>query len=75
VNYGPATANLPIQMAVLLADTNGNTTTNAADVAQTKGRLGQSVTTSNFRSDVNASGTITASDVAIVKANLGHGLP
>lgn len=75
VNYGPAAANLPIQMAVLLADTNGNTTTNAADVSQTKGRVGQSITTSNFRSDVNVSGTITASDVAIVKANLGHGLP
>ena len=75
VNYGPATANLPIQMAVLLGDTNGNTTTNAADVSQTKQRIGQSITTSNFRSDVNASGAITASDVAIVKANLGHGLP
>lgn len=75
VNYGPATGNLPIQMAVLLADTNGNGGTNAADVSQTKGRVGQSITTSNFRSDVNLSGTITASDVAIVKANLGHGLP
>jgi fibronectin-binding autotransporter adhesin len=75
VNYGPATGNLPIHMAVLLGDTSGNTTTNAADVSQTKGRIGQSITTSNFRSDVNASGTITASDVAVVKANLGHGLP
>jgi autotransporter-associated beta strand protein len=75
VNYGPATGNLPIRMAVLLGDTNGNGTTNAADVAQTKRRLGQSITTTNFRSDVNVSGTITASDVAIVKANLGHGLP
>jgi autotransporter-associated beta strand protein len=75
VNYGPATGNLPIRMAALLGDTNNNGTTNAADVAQTKGRLGQSVTNLNFRSDVNVSGTITASDVAIVKANLGHGLP
>ena len=75
VNYGPAAGNLPIQMAVLLGDTNANTTTNAADVSQTKQRIGQSITNLNFRSDVNASGTITASDVAIVKANLGHGLP
>jgi hypothetical protein len=75
VNYGPATGNLPIRMAVLLGDTNNNGTTNAADVSQTKGRVGQTLTTSNFRSDVNVSGTITASDVAIVKANLGHGLP
>jgi hypothetical protein len=75
VNYGPATANLPIQAAFLLGDTSGNTTTNAADVSQTKQRIGQTITNLNFRSDVNVSGTITASDVAIIKANLGHGLP
>ena len=67
--------NVVIPMSILIGDTNANGTVNAADVAQTKGRLGQSVDATNFRSDVNANGTINAGDVSIVKANLGTGLP
>lgn len=75
VNYGPATGNLPIRMGMLLGDTNGNSTVNAADVAQTKGRLGQAVDGTNFRSDVNANGSINAADTAIIKQNSGTSLP
>jgi hypothetical protein len=62
-------------MGVLVGDTNGNGTVNAADVAQTKSRLGQTVGAANFRSDVNANGGIDAADVAIIKQNSGTSLP
>jgi hypothetical protein len=67
--------NITIPMSLLIGDTNGNGTVNAADVSQTKARLGQAVSSTNFRSDVNANGTLNAADTAIVKANLGNGLP
>jgi hypothetical protein len=64
-----------VSMGVLIGDTNANGTVNAADVAQTKARLGQLVDQTNFRSDINANGSIGASDVAAVKSNVGTGLP
>jgi Dockerin type I domain len=70
----PAT-DFTIPMSILVGDTNANGTVNAADVAQTKARIGQTVDTTNFCSDVNANGTINIGDVAIIKANLGTGLP
>jgi hypothetical protein len=70
----PAT-DFNIPMGVLAGDTNANGTVNAADVAQTKARLGQTVDGTNFRSDVNANGSINAGDVSIIKADLGTGLP
>jgi hypothetical protein len=48
---------------------------NAADVAQTTARLGQTVDATNFRSDVNANGGIKGTDVAIIKQNSGTSLP
>jgi hypothetical protein len=60
---------------LLIGDTNGNMFVNAADVAQTKGQLGQPVTNANFRMDVNANGSINAGDAAIVKADSGTSLP
>jgi Dockerin type I domain len=68
-------ANFDIPMGVLAGDTNANRTVNAADVAQTKGRLGQTVNGTNFRSDVNANGSINAADTAIIKANSGTSIP
>ena len=41
---------------------------------QTKGRLGQTVNSTNFRSDVNANGS-NAADTAIIKQNSGTSLP
>jgi Astacin (Peptidase family M12A)/Dockerin type I domain len=67
--------NITIPMSLLIGDTSGNGTVNAADVSQTKARLGQVLSSANFRSDVNANGTLNAADTAIIKANLGNGLP
>jgi hypothetical protein len=61
----------PVSVNMLIGDTSGNGVVNATDVAQTKGQVGQLVTSSNFRTDVNASGLINATDVAIVKAHSG----
>jgi hypothetical protein len=65
----------PVSMRVLIGDTNANGTVNAADVAQTRSRLGQTVDATNFRSDVNASGVINAVDVSLVKIHSGDTLP
>jgi hypothetical protein len=70
----PAT-DITIPMSILIGDTNANSTVNAADVAQTKARLGQTVDATNFRSDINANGSINAADTAIVKQNSGTSLP
>jgi hypothetical protein len=70
----PAT-DITIPMSVLIGDTNANGTVNAADVAQTKARLGQAVDASNYRSDINANGSINAADTAIIKQNSGTSLP
>jgi hypothetical protein len=64
-----------VSVNFLAADTNGNKSVNAADVAQTKSQLGQVVTSSNFRNDVNADGSISATDSAFVKSKLGHSVP
>ena len=64
----------PVSVNMLIGDTNGNGVVNATDVAQTKGQVGQLVTSSNFRTDVNASGIINATDVAIVKAHSGQSI-
>jgi hypothetical protein len=70
----PAT-DFTIPMSILIGDTSANGTVNAADVAQTNGRLGQAVDATNFRSDVNANGSVNAADTAIVKHNSGTSLP
>ena len=75
VNNGSSSGEVPVSMGVLAGDTNANGTVNAADVSQTKSRLGQAVDSTNFRSDVNANGTVNAGDVSIVKSHLGSGLP
>jgi N-acetylneuraminic acid mutarotase len=75
LNSVNGSTNITIPMSILLGDTNANRTVNAADVAQTKFRLGQTVDATNFRSDVNANGSINAADTAIVKQNSGTSLP
>jgi hypothetical protein len=75
VSDGTSTADLSVQMGVLVGDTGGNGTVNASDVSQTKARIGQTVDATNFRSDVNISGGINAGDVTIIKSHLGTGLP
>ena len=73
--FNQVAANSSVNIGFLIGDTNGNRTVNAADVAQTKGRLGQTVDATNFHSDVNANGTINAADTAIVKQESGTSLP
>jgi uncharacterized delta-60 repeat protein len=75
VSNGTSTADLGVQMGVLVGDTNGNGSVNAGDVAQTKGQSGQAVTAANFREDVNGNGSINAGDVALVKSKSGTFLP
>ena len=64
-----------VSMGVLIGDTNANGSVNAADVAQTKAELGQTVTSANFRTDVNANGVINSADAALVKTHAGESLP
>lgn len=72
---GNAASSVPAVMGLLIGDTNGNRAVNSADVSQTKSRLGQAVSSTNFRSDVNANGALNAGDAAITKSNIGNGLP
>ena len=71
----PDAPNPLVNEPLLIADTNANGAVNAGDVAQTKGRAGQTVDATNFRSDVNANGSINAADAAIVKQYSGTSLP
>ena len=73
--FNQVAGNSSVNIGFLIGDTNGNRTVNAADVAQTKARLGQTVDATNFRSDVNANGSLNAADTAIVKQNSGTSLP
>jgi autotransporter-associated beta strand protein len=64
-----------VSAEILLGDTNGNSSVNAGDVAQTKAQSGNVTGAGNFRNDTNATGSINAGDVGQVKANSGHSLP
>jgi N-acetylneuraminic acid mutarotase len=75
VNDGSSSGNVVIPMSRLLGDSNASGSVTSADVSQTKSRLGQPVSPTNFRSDVNANGSINASDVSVIKSSLGTGLP
>jgi hypothetical protein len=75
VNVGTASGDVTIPMSRLLGDVNGNRAVNAGDVSQTKARIGQAVTSANFRSDININGSINAGDLSQIKANTGHGVP
>jgi hypothetical protein len=75
VNDGTHMGNVPVSMGVLIGDVNGNATVNASDVSLTKSRVGQAVSSSNFREDVNANGLINSVDVALVKSKVGTALP
>lgn len=66
---------ITIPMSRLLGDTNANGAVNSSDVSQTKGRIGQPVDSSNFRSDINESNSINSTDASQVKSNVGNGLP
>ena len=64
------TVDVTVPMIILIGDSNGNGSVNSSDVGQAKGRIGQTVDATNFRSDVNASGGINSSDVTIIKQHI-----
>ena len=72
---GHFSGSVPGTMKVLVGDTNGNSSVNSTDIAQTKAQLGLPVTGTNFRTDVNANGSINSTDVGLVKSNVGTSLP
>ena len=62
----------PVNVNLLIGDTNGNGTVNGSDIAQTKGQIGQLVTGGNCRTDVNINGAINGTDVTLVKLHSGE---
>ena len=75
VSDGTNTISPAVTFGLLIGDTNGNGTVNAADVAQTKAQSGAAACPPTFRADVNIDGNINASDIALVKSNVGNSLP
>jgi hypothetical protein len=75
VSNGVNSGDVGVPMGMLIGDGNANGTVNASDVSQIKGRIGQTLDATNFRSDVNTNGSINASDTSIVKSRSGTALP
>ena len=65
----------PVQMGVLLGDTNANHAVSNTDVAAVKAQISSPVTTSNFRHDVTANGILSNTDVSTTKAQISTTLP
>ena len=75
VSNGTSTADVGVQMGVLVGDTNGDRFVNSGDAIQTRSRSGQATDTTNFRSDVNADGFVNSGDTTVVRARSGTFLP
>ncbi|MEP7014887.1 MAG: dockerin type I domain-containing protein [Verrucomicrobiota bacterium] len=67
--------NTAVNASMLIGDTNANHVVNASDVAQTKSKIGQALSGTNFREDVNSNGALNGSDVSLVKAHIGDAAP
>ncbi len=72
---GQMLADTPVNMNMLIGDTNGNRVVNASDIVQVKGRVGLPVSNANFRDDLNVDGAISSADVALVKSRTGNSVP
>ena len=59
----------------LIGDQNNSRSITGTDIGVIRGRSGQAVTATNFRSDLNASGTLTGTDVSIVRPRSGLVIP
>ncbi len=57
---------------VVAGDVDGNTLTNTSDYIGVRGKIGQPVSSSNFRSDVNGDGNINTSDYITVRGKIGQ---
>jgi hypothetical protein len=74
VSDGNTTGSVPIQLPVLLADTNADRSVNSGDASQTRSRSGQVANATNFRSDVNTDGAVNSGDAIIVRSRSGQTL-
>ena len=63
-----------VRVGLLAGDTNGDGTVNTADTLQNRGRSGQPVDVTNFRSDVTVDGTINSADTILVRGRSGTSL-
>lgn len=66
---------LTIPMSLLVGDSNGDGSVNAADAQLVRGQSGAAAGAANFRADVNCDGTVNIADAATVRAASGSGLP
>ena len=64
-----------VTVKTLIGDTNGDRSVNAGDALQTRGRAGQAIDTTNFRSDVNLDGFLNSGDTTAVRARSGNFVP
>ncbi len=75
VSDGTSTGDVAVLMGMLIGDTTADRVVNTTDIHQVKTLVGQSATSSNFRSDVTADGIIKNPDVSLVKSKKGTVLP
>ncbi len=75
VNNGTDAGDLSVQMGVLVGDTNGDGSVNAADALQTRDHSGQTTDGTNFRSDINTDGCVNSGDTSAVRVRSGTSLP
>lgn len=62
-------------MGILIGDSGGDRLVNSGDATQTRGRSGQTVDATTFRSDFNVDGMINGGDVIIARTRSGAALP
>lgn len=63
-----------LRLGALVGDTNGDGAVNTGDSLQTRGRAGEPLSTSNFRSDVTVDGFINSGDALLVRSRSGTSL-
>jgi hypothetical protein len=59
----------------LVGDVNGSYSVTSSDILMVNGRVGQAVSSANFKHDLNADGSISLTDVNTVRAQSGQLLP
>ena len=75
VSDGSNTNDVSVSIGVLLGDAGGNGSVKDADVTLTQSKVGQAVSTANFREDVDINGSINSTDVNLVTSKKGTVLP
>ena len=66
---------MAVTFKALVGDTNGDSSVNAGDALQTRGRAGQPADATNFRSDVNFDGAVNSGDAIAVRSRSGNSVP